>query len=55
MGNKGIKLILLGIVIILIGIFMGILSLGGIFTYFIQLYVVIIGVIVAVVGFLKED
>jgi hypothetical protein len=55
MKNKGIKVMLIGIILILISIFMNGLNSGGISTGFIQFPIMLIGLAVSVFGvFIKE-
>ena len=52
---KGIKVMLLGIILILIAIFINGLSTGGISTGFIQLPVMLIGLAIGTYGFFIRD
>ncbi|WP_164917150.1 hypothetical protein [Clostridium sp. JN-9] len=54
MSNKGIKTMIIGVVIILIGIYIGILSLSGLKTHDNELFLIIIGAVVSIFGFFEK-
>jgi hypothetical protein len=55
MKYKGIKIMLIGIVIILIGIYIGILNLNGLKSWGREIFIVLFGLIISIVGFLYEE
>jgi len=55
MNYKSVKIMLLSIIIILIGIYIGILGLNGVQTHDNEIFIIIIGVIVGIVGFFYSE